>query len=99
MSELKITKEKVLEAAKGCKDAEKVLKTLFPEVFEDDKYIDLKTNELNFNRSYDKSELIGLPIRTGGKYKNKSIYLNIQYDWEIVTDDEGSKCLVPTKKI
>ena len=31
--ELKITKEKVLEAAKGCPSAEGVLKTLFPDAF------------------------------------------------------------------
>jgi hypothetical protein len=32
--ELKITKEKVLEAAKKCASAKQVLSTLFPEVFE-----------------------------------------------------------------
>jgi hypothetical protein len=34
MSELLVTKEKVLEAALKCEEAKKVLKTLFPEVFE-----------------------------------------------------------------
>lgn len=34
MSELKIEKEKVLEAAKQCPEAKKVLETLFPDVFE-----------------------------------------------------------------
>ena len=38
---LEITKEKVLEAAEKCSQAKETLKTLFPEVFEDDKYFDL----------------------------------------------------------
>jgi len=33
--ELKVTKEKVLEAAKECSEARRVLKTLFPEVFKE----------------------------------------------------------------
>ena len=35
MSELKITKEKVLEAATKCSEAKKVLETLFPEAFDE----------------------------------------------------------------
>ena len=38
---LEITKEKVLEAAEKCSQAKETLKTLFPEVFEDDKYFNL----------------------------------------------------------
>ena len=34
--ELKITKEKVLEASESCPDAKEVLKTLFPSVFKDE---------------------------------------------------------------
>lgn len=41
--ELKITKEKVLEAAAKCSQAKETLKTLFPEVFEQ--------NVLRFNKS------------------------------------------------
>ena len=36
MTELKITKERVLEAAKSCPQADAVLKKLFPEAFADD---------------------------------------------------------------
>lgn len=43
--ELKITKEKVLEASESCPDAKGVLKTLFPEAFkEKEKWVDI-TNE------------------------------------------------------
>jgi len=38
---LEITKEKVLEAASKCSTAKETLKTMFPEVFEDDNYYDL----------------------------------------------------------
>ena len=34
--ELKITKEHVLEAAKSCPDADRILRKLFPEAFEED---------------------------------------------------------------
>jgi len=37
MEELKVKRDKVLEASKSCPDAERVLKTLFPEVFEPNK--------------------------------------------------------------
>ena len=35
-TELKITKERVLVAAKSCPDADRILKKLFPEAFEED---------------------------------------------------------------
>ena len=34
MNELKVTKERVLEAASKCEDVKRVLKVLFPEAFE-----------------------------------------------------------------
>lgn len=38
--ELKVTKEKVLEAAKVSKEEKEVLTKLFPKVFEEEKYFD-----------------------------------------------------------
>ena len=52
MSELKITKERVLEAAESCGDAKEVLKKLFPEVFkEKSKYYDSSEIRLRVARS------------------------------------------------
>jgi hypothetical protein len=36
---LEVTKEKVLEAAKNCSQAKEVLKTLFPEVFKEERWV------------------------------------------------------------
>jgi len=38
-------------------------------------------------------------VRCEGNFKNKAIWLNNAYDWNIIKDDTGSLCLVPTKKI
>lgn len=45
--ELKITKEKVLEASSKCSTSKETLKTLFPEAFEDDKSVSLIITSLN----------------------------------------------------
>lgn len=37
MKELKITKEKILEAANKCNTSKEILKTLFPEAFEEER--------------------------------------------------------------
>jgi len=43
MSELKIEKERVLKAAKSCPDVQRVLKTLFPEAFEEELQVNITT--------------------------------------------------------
>lgn len=40
-----------------------------------------------------------LCTRQGGEYKSKAFFLNnTLYNWELKTDNEGSLCLIPTKK-
>lgn len=92
MSELKITKEKVLEAANKCSEAKKVLETLFPEAF--DEYIILDYKGSMICNNYD----IMACVRGAGKYENKAIYLNKEYDWDMRKDDLGELCLIPTRK-
>jgi len=106
---LKITKEKVLEAAEKCSEAKKVLETLSPEIF-DNKHFDLsklKTLEyVDKGRifSYDSCQDAGfndynfLQIRLGGEYNRRGFYLGVECNWEIVTDNEGVLILLPTKK-
>ena len=86
--ELKVTKEKVLKAAKDCKDAEKVLRTLFPEVFKGDKYSNLSLSNINNF----------IQVRIIGEYTGKGFYLSELYNWEIVKDRLGIQVLIPTKK-
>lgn len=91
--ELKITKEKVLEAAQKCSKAKETLKSLFPEVFEDDKSVDVGSvvGKSFFNNDF-------LTVRRGGEYRYKGFYLTPKYNWEIIKDSKGELVLVPTKK-
>ena len=86
---LEITKEKVIEAASKCSQAKETLKTLFPDVFEDDKYFDLSDVKIGSNNFLSKKCL--------GKYANKGFYLSGNCQWNIIKDNDVS-ILVPTKK-
>ena len=84
---LTITKEKVLEAASKCVDARRTLEILFPEVFEVDKTVKV-TDVASF-----------LCIRTSGKFKHKSFYLDdVSWTWSLENDETGQLCLVPRRK-
>lgn len=104
MTELKITKEKVLEAAAKCSTAKATLQTLFPEVFKEEKYFDL--TKLSKTHFLDNDDCIKagfssntvLQIRTGGTYAFKGFYLSNIYDWKIVQDEVNDTVLIPTRK-
>ena len=99
---LEISKERVLEAASKCSTAKETLKTLFPEVFEEeDKYFDFSDVRARF------LEGLRLPagfdddcieIRVGGEYRRKGFYLAGHLNWEIKEDRHGQLVLIPTKK-
>lgn len=94
MSELKITKEKVLEAAAKCPTAKETLKTLFPEFFEKEALpIEIKNNIVYVK---DKPFVIG--VRIGGKYLNRGLFLNENYKWEIVKDEGDNLVLIAKEK-
>lgn len=90
---LTVTRERILEAAARCPTAKETLKTLFPAVFEDDKYYNLseQKNESFFSNPF-------LCVQMYGSLATKGFYLSPNYNWEIVKDDQGNKILVPTKK-
>lgn len=97
------TKERILEAAKGCSDAKHVLKTLFPEVFEDDEYFDLSylpilpfTEEEAIRAGFLGDNFF--MVRKSGEYENKGFILGNRYNWKIVVDKYGYLVLLPTKK-
>ena len=76
---LEITKEKVLEAAAKCSQAKETLKTLFPEVFEDEK------PKIKFNN--DMIEIDGksaIYIEDGGfGEQGKEFHLDSRWIWSI----------------
>lgn len=76
--------------------------SLFDEIFgKDSREIDL-TKPDTFHNLKLFSENESCPslvrIRKLGNYINKGFYLNKNFNWEIVRDDKGLMCLIPTKK-
>lgn len=99
--ELKITKEKVLEAAKCCPQSKATLEKLFPEVFECGDFI----IPFNFEDSYgsivsfkqSKTEFCRRN-ECGSEFNWKSVFLGRNYDWRILKDKMDSMCLVCFQK-
>jgi hypothetical protein len=112
MNNITISKDKVLEAAKKCPQAKETLKILFPEVFEDDKYLDLSKlvviDKIHDGMIFsDKcfKDVTGvnndgdlIVIRTDGEYKQQGFWLSPRFNWEIVRDLSKQLVLLPTKK-
>jgi hypothetical protein len=108
MSEqLTITKEKVLEAAAKCSTAKEVLKTIFPEVFVEDKSINLSPINKGWGKSLFTWEQIekmnvGGPficVRNDKEYALKAFALTSgSYNWELKYDSQKCLCLIPTRK-
>ena len=84
--------EQILKAAATSPEAKLALKELFPDVFKEDKYFDLS--------GFQTQTIGGLYFakRASGNFYQKALYLTPFANWELVTDDEGIQCLVPTKK-
>lgn len=106
--ELKIEKERVLEAAETCYDVEKALKILFPEVFEgDNRYFDLRKlaiGEKDLLFDLEKSKKAGfqnncfMQVRSSGQYENIAFFLHHDYNWELNEISRNGTCLIPTRK-
>jgi len=81
-------KERVIKAANTSKEAYDLLKELYPDYFEDEKYFDLSKERL--------TDWVGkLNI---GNFAYKSFYLSEKCNWEISQDEQGRSILIPTKK-
>lgn len=89
--ELKTTKERILEAASKCSNAKEVLKTLFPEAFDDiDKIkpfkVDLDSDIIFIAKGFAPKE-----------FQNKCFGLSREYEWSL-TENCGYQILIPKKK-
>ena len=87
--ELKITKEKVLEAASKCSTAKATLITLFPECFVDD----LKIPKFEPIKTASGYRLIENAVGDGRRF-----WLSDVFNWSISNDLCGGYLLTPTKK-
>lgn len=76
--------------------------SLFDEIFgKDVKEIDLTNPDTFHNlKLFSENEFYAslVQIRKLGNYTNKGFYLNKKFNWELVQDDRGLMCLIPTKK-
>lgn len=105
MNELTITKERVLKAAKGSPEAERALKTLFPDVFKSE-YFDLtKLDSNELLRIFSKENLVAsgveypfMQIRCVGSHAWRAFYLSDNIDWSLERDERNVLCLVPRRK-
>ena len=65
---------------------------------QDDGSVDLtKINVGQVNSIWLDGESI-IEVRNRGEYKDKSLWLNDIFNWEIKKDSKGKLCLIPTKK-
>ena len=104
-----MNKEQIIQEAKQAIDK---LQSLIKQVEteKESKYFDLsklkceleiKTGKLFSGASAEKAGLHGstfMLIRNSHEYAYKGFFLSSGVDWQIITDSEGSKVLLPTKK-
>lgn len=97
MDELKITKEKVLEAAAKCSTAKATLETLFPEAFEhEDEYLDIGDNVTFTTDSMCRRPFIGSELAPDGlEYR---CIMARESEFDLVTGTKGSFHWVAFKK-
>ena len=97
MSEIKIKKERILKAAKNCNQTKQVLRTLFPEVFEED-YFDFSNCEhvLTYEISDDFPLYIGQLYMPNGLF-NKCLVVNNNYELQV--GDKKGKTILTFKKV
>lgn len=107
--ELMIKEEKVLEAAKLGYREDKLLRILFPEVFEKQKpEIDLTKLRVISSAEMARCDPVFsnvkeagftkgfiFAIRGSGDYENKAFYLDNRYNWSLARDHVGALVLVP----
>lgn len=101
---LQITKEKVLEAAAKCSTAKETLKVLFPEVFEEEKLVeigDIRRGAGQYEYYLKGGELlfqVGVGLAPSKELEGKCLVLNhYEFDWEIKEIDEQI-ILIPRRK-
>jgi hypothetical protein len=89
MAELKVTAERVKEAAASCQDADRVLRKLFPEAFAPEPVLVVTRSDGALRVD---GEL--LMARNSGNFAGRAIYLDGSHRWDIVKDNQGATCLV-----
>lgn len=87
--ELKITKERVLEAAEKCGAAKNVLKSLFPEVFEDDDFMKIPLVNHSHEIFPSGSPLVNIIQVAGGHYHEQGLWVSGDYEVVVVPYARG----------
>lgn len=90
------TPELILAAAEKCPQAKEALKTLFPKVFEEDKYIDLNGYQIGYDNGHS-GQILWVTQIPDTPLHLKSFGLSRKYNWEM--KEQGNELrLIPTRK-
>jgi len=102
------TKEQILEAAKTSPEAKEALTKLFPNVFENEKPIDLRKLTIDGRcRIFTQEQAQAAGVRHNlicvrsfehSDLRYISFFLCEEYNWELKRDNGGDLCLIPTRK-
>ena len=107
MSELKISKERVIEATKKCPDAKRILETLFPEIIDTGfDFSHLASVGGQYLWTHEACQKAGLEFSAmqvctiaSPKYNDKAFYLSSDYDWRLEkAEGAPGMILIPTRK-
>lgn len=98
MSKIELTAERIREAAKSCGDANRVLRLLFPQVFDAERLVSVPTDVSVAVPSGPRNRSWLMESRSGGQYEGHAFILNETFDWAIEKDDDDYTVLVPRIK-
>ena len=108
LQDVTVTKSRILEAAKVSEHAKQTLKTLFPEVFTEEKYFNLDALGFRYDTIFTTKQAMAagfrnnhfLQVRSVYEYSGKGFYLQTSGNiiWELVKDRAGETILLPTRK-
>ena len=96
---IEFTQKEIVEMFDAATSSQKeVLEVIFGK---QTKEIDLSKGNVDGLEIFNKNGTMNtslMVVRSKKEYANKAFLLNGNYNWEIVTDSVGCKCLVPTRK-
>lgn len=94
---MNVTKEEIEQALKEFPESIAVLKSLFPEYFEERNLINLAPGPGSIYHNDNYNTVVHIFREASSKYAGKSLFLSSNFNWKIIKEDD-TLLLVPTKK-
>jgi hypothetical protein len=92
MTELKVDRDRVIEASKKCPDAKRILETLFPEIV-DTKYVDVSKEQIGYG------SMIEIVNAAAPEFRDRAFFLSPLFNWELRNIIYNDYILIPTRKL